>query len=424
MADKLDFKVALKSKFSSKHHSEMEILDNNTISLYRKNYKFNYIFNHDQSPNQTYQCVLDQYLENLVSGINSAIVVYGPASEAKAETLGLHLCSNEKFSKRSKIHFFLNNLFSRLDEEKAFDRQVDFSLSISLSQIHEDTQKSLVGSVNHSLIKVDTMCDIINMLDHINPHQKDSHLFFKIRLEKFKRKKKIFISEINFIDLAGWKYVPGKGDEIIKVKWDLMSLERFLLAKLTQDNPCPVGLLCSHFHQILNRNPKSLLIVCLDPAQPCLDSVEFGSRFYKSLDTKFINYERHEARSNDETIEWCENVESFEEEIEKRRQIHVESEKIQQSQQSDISFMYPCSPLTLKRPNRLCDSMKLYFRGSEKKFKQPELPHVPLNFSDDSLELADSERAEKRRKLNSDRNLEDLKNMFNLMIEDFDHLIN
>ena len=307
MANKLEITVALKLKTCSNSPSKIEKINSNTICLYGINYQFNHIFNQAECPYQIYESLMEAYMENLMNGLDSLIMVYGPESIGKAETLGSIFFSSKKFNERGIIPNFLIDLFTRIEEEKSIDNKLDYSVQIDITEIHDGKTSSLFNCAKNCFIKVNSLCNAIELIEHKTPQHLNSHLIFRLKMEKYLLKKKIFDSEINFVDLAGWKDELSNSTKFLKVKWDLMLLEEFLRAKLYKKRPHQSNELCVLFNEMLTRNPKTLLLVCLDPAHPCINSVTFGSHFYQErqkLSNKLINCNKKGSCSNDETIEW------------------------------------------------------------------------------------------------------------------------
>lgn len=307
MADKLAIKVALKLKSFSNSPSKIEIINQNEVITCGQKFRYNHIFHKNEKPYEIYRSLIQEYMENLLNGEDSAIVIYGPDSLCKTETLGSLFFSDEKFDNRGIIPNFILDIFSRIDEEKVLDQQIDYSVFISLTEIYDGKAYGLFDCDKNCLIKVENLFSAIDLLEKRLPHREDSHIILKLRLEKYLSSKKKFSAEINFVNLAGWKDDTKRYKEIIKVKWDLMLVEEFLLSKLEKKSPVPNGELCHFFNKIVQNNTKILILVCLDPANPCTNSIAFGSYFFNekhNVDLKFINCDRRKSFVNDETIEW------------------------------------------------------------------------------------------------------------------------
>ena len=307
MANKLEINVALKLKTCSNSPSKIEKINSNTICLYGINHQYNHIFNQDESPYQIYESLMEAYMENLMNGLDSLIIVYGPESIGKAETLGSIFFYSKKFNERGIISNFLIDLFTRIEEEKSIDNELDYSVQIDIIEIHDDKTSSLFNCANNCFIKVNSLHNAIELIEQKKPQHLNSNIIFRLKLEKYFLKIKVFDSEINFVDLAGWKDGLSNSTNFFKVKRDLMFFEDFLRAKLYKKRPHQSNELCVLFNEMIRRNPKTLLLVCLDPAHPCIDSVTFGSHFYQErqkFNTKFINCNKRGSCSNDETIEW------------------------------------------------------------------------------------------------------------------------
>lgn len=306
MEDKLEIKVALKLKSSGNSPSKFEKITSNTISLYGYKYKFNKIFSQNECPFQIYEETMKVYLENFMNGFNSLIIVYGPESNGKKETLGSIFFSDKKFSQRGIIPNFLIDLFTKIEEEKTINNNLEFCVFIDIIEIIDD--KDSYGCTKSNLLKINNFCDAIDFIEMKTPRYTNSHLILKLKLDKCLSKQTMFSSEINFVDLAGWKREQSSSNQLFDVKWDLMMFEQFICAKLNgKTQSQPNNELCAYFNKMLAQNPKILLLICQDPAHPCINSVVFGNRLYQDdeqFDFKFINNDKIKTFSNDDTIEW------------------------------------------------------------------------------------------------------------------------